>query len=390
MNREWTAEDLLPFCITKLQRELVHAFDAAGNVNAAARSLGRDGGTCWKQMKAIKKRAALAGVAPEQGFIPTSCPEGFGLTKSTVHVTAAGTVQRWDRVQADKESAEKAALEAIMGAAAGIDPLPLVKCPRNTKKDLLTLYTITDLHLGMKAWAQEGGADWDMSIARSALWASFSSMIERSENSEMAILCNLGDFLHWDGLLAITPAHHNVLDADTRYDKLAGMALDLMCWCVESLLLHHKKVLVISAEGNHDEAGSVWLRQSLRKIFERTKRVEIDCNPLPYYGYLHGKVLLGFHHGHKKKEKQLRDVFCSDPKFREMWGKAKQTYIHTGHLHNQAKFEDGGAIVERHPTLSARDAYSARGGWQSWRCAHAVTYHKSKGEVGRVTVMAEG
>jgi hypothetical protein len=49
--------------------------------------------------------------------------------------------------------------------------------------------------------------------------------------------------------------------------------------------------------------------------------------------------------------------------------------------------EDGGAIVERHPTLAARDAYAARGGYVSFRGARAITYDKQLGEVERITVL---
>jgi hypothetical protein len=43
-------------------------------------------------------------------------------------------------------------------------------------------------------------------------------------------------------------------------------------------------------------------------------------------------------------------------------------------------------IVEQHRTLAAPDAYAARGGWISGRDAKVITYHKSYGEVGRITV----
>jgi len=48
--------------------------------------------------------------------------------------------------------------------------------------------------------------------------------------------------------------------------------------------------------------------------------------------------------------------------------------------------ESGGAIVERHPTLTGRDSYATRMGLFGWRAAHAITYHKSTGEHRRVTV----
>ena len=98
--------------------------------------------------------------------------------------------------------------------------------------------------------------------------------------------------------------------------------------------------------------------------------------------------MLAFHHGHKVKNKALPELFAAEPRYRGMWGQARYTYIHTGHYHHQEQdtSEAGGAIVERHPTLAARDAYAARGGYVADRKAHAITYHKTEGEIMRVSV----
>jgi hypothetical protein len=53
-----------------------------------------------------------------------------------------------------------------------------------------------------------------------------------------------------------------------------------------------------------------------------------------------------------------------------------------GHFNN-------GVTVVQHPTLAARDAYAARGGWIADRAAQAITYHKRFGQVGRVMVCPE-
>lgn len=145
---------------------------------------------------------------------------------------------------------------------------------------------------------------------------------------------------------------------------------------------------MIICEGNHDLVSSLWIRKAVSKIFRDNDRIEVDQTEFPFYAYLHGDIMLGFHHGHKVKNRSLPALFASEPRYRHMWGSAKYTYIHTGHYHHseQDMAEGGGAIVERHPTLSSRDAYSARGGYTSWRAAHAITYHNKTGECLRVTV----
>ncbi len=61
-------------------------------------------------------------------------------------------------------------------------------------------------------------------------------------------------------------------------------------------------------------------------------------------------------------------------------------YISTGHYHTKEVVEVSGVVIERHPTLNARDAYGARGFEHSQRGALAITYDKEKGEISRVTV----
>jgi hypothetical protein len=211
-------------------------------------------------------------------------------------------------------------------------------------------------------------------------------MIQGSPKSEVGILCQLGDFLHWDGMLAITPTSAHILDADTRYGKLVELAMTVMSQAVGMMLEHFGKVVVVSAEGNHDISGSIWLRKYIKHVFGDDERVEVIDNEFPFYGYLWGETMLGFHHGHKVKLANLHKLFASEPRFRKMWGSATQTYIHVGHYHHEKVIEDGGAIAEQHPTLSGRDAYASRGGWVSRRGAKVITYHKTDGEVARITV----
>ena len=72
-------------------------------------------------------------------------------------------------------------------------------------KDLLTLITMTDSHVGMLAWDKETGEDWDLGIAERCLTQTFCQMIDAAPASAIGILNQLGDFLHFDSLVPITP-----------------------------------------------------------------------------------------------------------------------------------------------------------------------------------------
>ena len=215
----------------------------------------------------------------------------------------------------------------------------------------------------MYAYEAETGDDWDIRIARDVFLNAMHDMIRATPAAGTGMLCQLGDFLHWDGILSVTPSSGHILDADTRYGKLVELAMSVMTEACRMMLKRYSNVLVISAEGNHDISGSIWLRKHIKHIFADEPRLSVIDNEYPYYAYLHGKTMLGFHHGHKMKLAALHKLFASEPRFRSMWGKAEYAYLHTGHFHHERLIEDGGAIAEMHPTLSGRDAYAARGGY---------------------------
>jgi hypothetical protein len=146
-------------------------------------------------------------------------------------------------------------------------------------------------------------------------------------------------------------------------------------------------VEVLIAEGNHDLAGSVWLRQMFALLYEREPRVRVVDSELPYYVIRHGTTMLCWHHGHLKKFDQLPMLFAAQ--FAEDWGKTTKRYVHSGHLHHRHELESGGVTLVQHPTLAARDSYAARGGWISERQVTAITYSSRYGEVARNTVTPE-
>lgn len=376
---------LKPFA-TEKQIRFIDAIHENGGVRPAGRALGVGKSTITNSINALKIKAAKAGVSPEHDMTHASAP-GFAVSGTSTMYGADGQIKaQWVKTRQDEEKRLEALIEAL--DAFEWKPAPVVQRPSVVDKDLLTLYTLTDFHLGMYAWADEAGDDWDVKIATQEMVSAVQEMADGSPNSEYGILNLQGDFLHWDGLDAVTPTSKHVLDADTRFGRLVDMALDTIVWAIDSLLAKHQKVKVIICEGNHDLVGSLWIRKILKKLYSKNSRLEVDDTEFPYYAHLHGNIMLGFHHGHKTKNRSLPALFASEPRFRKMWGDAAYCYIHTGHYHHaeQDMAEGGGAIVERHPTLSGRDAYAARGGYVSWRAAHAITYHKDSGECRRVTV----
>lgn len=369
--------------LTANEKAAVEAFERLGCKQAAAKELGKGRSTIRNQLASAAKKGWGHGESNAQ----ENTPEGFQVTgTSTQKRDELGNIV-W--VKTTREMS--AVTEAISGLLDALGDLKLpkvkkTKAPKVTHDDLLNQYTITDFHLGMRAWARETGESWDTMHAFDTLIDRLGQMITQSPKAACGLLAILGDFLHWDGLDAVTPANKHILDADSRYYKIAELSLKVIIAVVQMMSQHHEECRVVIVEGNHDPSGSVWLPVALAQIFADNERVIIDDTVMPYYATLWGDNLLGFHHAHLKRMDDLPALFAAEPRYRPMWGKAKRTYIHTGHKHSRDVIEKSGAIVEQHPTLASRDSYSTRHGYVSERGAHAITYHKRDGEVSRITV----
>lgn len=351
--------------------QLREAYERNGrNAAATARELGL-------AVTTVKDRLAREGLRSPQ--IVTG--------RSTLRDAEGNVVMEWEKTSLDKQKAQEALEAAYAVLSAELPRIAPAVPPRASEGQLATVYTLTDAHIGMLAWWREGGEDWDLSIAERTIVGCFEEAIRGTPNSELAILNQLGDLLHYDSLEAVTPTSKHVLDADSRFTKMVEVAVRVLRRVVDLLLAKHSKVHLVLAEGNHDMASSVWLRTMFKALYEKEPRITVDDSALPYYCYRHGETLLAFHHSHLKKNAQLPLLIAAQ--FASDWGLSKRRYIHTGNLHHVEEKEHCGATVIQHPTLAARDAYAARGGWFADRAMSAITYHKRFGQVGRVTVCPE-
>lgn len=331
-----------------------------------------------------KARLAKSGFSPEHDMVHM-VPDGFQVRGvSTLYDKDGIKSAQWVKSSIDAQRQLELMQEAVKAMA---EDLPRVKStprPIFANENLLDLYVITDYHLGMLAWNQEAGDDWDVGIAEELLLKWFRAAIASAPGSKIGVLANLGDFLHWDGLDAVTPSSGHVLDADTRFQKLVRVAIRVIRQIIDMLLAKHEFLHVIMAEGNHDMASSIWLREWLSAIYEKEPRITVDRNPDPYYCYEFGNTSLFFHHGHKSKQASLDSVLVA--KYRDVFGRTKHSYAHCGHLHHVKALETNLMVVEQHRTLAAKDAYASRGGWMSGRDAKVITYHKEHGKVSELTI----
>ena len=310
------------------------------------------------------------------------------IGKSTLKDKNGNVIIEWTKTNKTKEDLLKSFKTVVETLKEDIKPTESIKpSTLHKNENLINQYILTDYHLGMMSWHEETGDDWDLKIAEDTLVKFFEVAIKTSPNAKECIFAQIGDFLHWDGLDAITPTSKHVLDADTRFTKLVRVAIRVIRKVITMLLQKYDKVNVIMAEGNHDPASSVWLREMLSAFYDNEPRLFIDTNPDPYYCATFGDVCLFYHHSHKRRIRNLDSVFVG--KFKKEFGDSKFVYGHTGHLHHELKIESNLMTLEQHRTLASKDAYASRGGYLSGRDSKVITYHRNYGEVGRNTINIE-
>lgn len=353
-------------------------------VTKVSTQLDKDGNTRGQAVQ-----AKPAGVEPDPEDV---VPAGHYVKGVSTLLAADGTVSaQWVKTSRDHELAEIAQRAALEEAMKGVPAAPVVSIDENwiRESDMATMITLTDCHVGMLAWGKETqAAPWDLSIAEHVLISTFIAMIDAAPASALLILNQLGDFLHFDSLMAVTPSSGHVLDADSRYQKVVAAVIRILETIIVHALAKFESVHVFMHEGNHDMAGSVWLRLLFARIFRDNPRVYVETNPNPYQAMEFGEVMLGFHHGHLAKKEKLPQVFAAQ--YAQMWGRTRFRYAHTGHYHEVQEQEHPGIQVLQHPTIASPDAYAARNGYLSKRQAMSITYHKTRGEIGRNTFLPVG
>ena len=349
-----------------------------GSNRKAASALGLNARTVDRRLERMRFR----GYSPEHDMIRT-VPDGYIVKGvSTMYREDGSIAGQWVKSSVDGLRREALMREAFEAIRSELKPLKPRKAKGKWTADILASYVIGDPHVGMRAWAEECGADWDLAIAQDVHRSVVDDLAERAMPAEQALLVNLGDLLHYDSMEAKTPRSGHMLDADGRYAKMIRVAVEVMLQAVESLLAKHRRVHVVNAIGNHDETGSQWLALLMQHLYSREPRVEVDASPSVFNYYRWGACLVGIHHGHTAKMDKLPGVMATDRA--TDWGETRHRYWWTGHIHHESVREFPGVMVESFGTLAERDAYATTGGWRSRQGMQLVYLHKEGGECGRL------
>lgn len=360
--------------------ELIEFLKTGSNVQAATKF-----GLNRRTIDRRAKRLALRGHSPKHDMRHT-VPDGFKVKGvSTLYDKEGNLAAQWVKSSADDEARYQMMVDACEAMTKELPKVKKVSCPEDTLPHLMAVYPIGDAHIGMRAWGEETqGEDWDMTKTISVQCGAMAALVDLAPAASQAVIINLGDWFHADNMAGMTERSGHVMDLDGRYAKMIDVGIMVMRQCITSALEKHQTVRVISVIGNHDDTGALWLSVALRHAYENEPRVIVDKAPSAFHYVEFGKVLIGTHHGHTCKAERLPGVMAADQA--KAWGRTEHRYWLLGHVHHQSVKEYAGVSVESFNTLTAKDAYSAFGGYRARQNMKCLVMHSEFGEVSRHTV----
>jgi hypothetical protein len=389
---------LIQFCKTERQKELLECILQAGSVAKAAALLQILPANVYRAVARIEKHAAL--IAKGDPGFGAKIPEGHFLKRlsSLEKMDENGDYQPTMRWVISNQRADDAAacLREFVDGLVEYVPVgpPAPAAPKQTDSDSLTVYPLTDLHLGMLAWGKECGEDYDLGIASRMAREAAAMCVAKSPPSRHAIIANLGDFFHFDNDLKRTAASGHALDGDGRWAKVVDLGVQILLDFVQVALTKHREVKIINSIGNHDDQSALMIPRILQPYFAKNKRVTVEMSPRFHHYHIFGANLLGFHHGHKTPANRLPMTMVNDVLLRRpsdnpdtLDSPADIQFCHwlTGHVHHE-RTEYNGILVESFRTLAAKDSYAASSGYRAGRDIQTVTYDRNYGEISRVRI----
>jgi hypothetical protein len=378
----------LEFCLTERQRQIVELSVKGLTLRQIADEIGGNHTNIHKAIQAIKKRAAGRGYSPNDDLNHPTAP-GFTTKRVSTAYGEDGSIKlQWHIQEPEKIALEEMVAQLTEGLKDELKGIhkPIPK-PKGTDDQLMSAFIIGDHHLGMYAWGEEAGEDWDVDKSQKILRDAVDRLVAASPNASTGLLVNLGDFFHIQDTTNSTPASKNLLDADGRWGRTIRAGVQLLKWVIIRMLQKYKYVKVINARGNHDPDAALFLNVTLQTYFENEKRVQILDNFSKFVWLRWGKNLIVTHHGDKINYARLHEAVTRN--LRKEWGESRRTYCWLGHVHHQQVKELGGMTAESFGILPPTDAWHAESGYGADRSMTCIVLHEDHGEITRLRVNAD-
>ena len=242
------------------------------------------------------------------------------------------------------------------------------------------LISPTDFHWGKYA-SSITGDEYNREIARERLFSSTKEVLDRvmlRGNPEKIIVAIGGDGLHIDNQLRTT-TRGTPQDCDGTPVELASSYVRL---CIEyiNMIRAYAPVECFVVAGNHDYYTTAILREAICAWFRTVKNVKIDDEISIRRTFLYGQSLITLMHGDSGSTKDFPSIIAGESA--ELWGKSKQRFIFTGHLHTERELPTFGNItVYRMPSLAGTDDWHWQKGYKSRKALIGYILDYNKGVI---------
>ncbi len=227
------------------------------------------------------------------------------------------------------------------------DKLPIECFNYDINGEILEI-KVPDLHIGLLAWREETGEDYDLKIVKENFFKCINDIVKRCRHRKIkkVVFVTLGDLLHVDNDQGTT-TKGTQQQMDGRMAKIVGCAEDILIDGI-TILGQIAPVEYIYIAGNHDRVCGYMLARSVSNVFRNDPNVTCDISPNPIKYRRYGIGLAMYHHGDAPK-KNIGELPMLHA--REELSKAKFVEINLGHYHDEEIKTVNGARVRYFPTI---------------------------------------
>jgi hypothetical protein len=212
--------------------------------------------------------------------------------------------------------------------------------------------------------------------------------IDRMQPVETAILNNLGDLTHTDGLVAQTPKNKNPLDADSLYFPICTAAGELLAFTIEGLMTKAKKVIVKNNRGNHDLITAWHINEKMKERYRNNKRVQVLDNDEYHIPFVWENNFILSTHGDASSNQMVYNTVTQE--YPHEWAAAAYVHVCKGHIHHETEQDIGKAKFQTFTSTTKKDDYHKFKNYCARRAMSMIHYHPEGGEDGRSTLRPRG
>jgi hypothetical protein len=232
-----------------------------------------------------------------------------------------------------------------------------------------------DEHVGVRCVFEQVGVQYGLKEAVELMRDNFATLVARTPKTNRALYVNLGDQLHANDHMDVTPASKHPLFSADSFDNVADAVVELNKWRIEYLMSHYPNLQIRGVAG--------WLFRCYKYMFQN-KNVDVQFWTEGLGVERFGNNMLGFAHGDFMKPNVMAGA-CAD-RFPEIYGATRMRYLHTGHFHNDKANDTWGGFKHFcHRTMAPKDLYSFSHGYLSRQSMKSFLYDFKEGEVASFT-----